>query len=71
MNVAQVSLELDNFMPQPSKFCDYRQCEPSCPVTLAQLYEPSIHFLLLILRLRFTFATLENSLEKQTVVLSL
>lgn len=41
MNVAQVSFELDNFMPQPSKFWDYRQCELPHPVTLAQLYEPS------------------------------
>lgn len=29
---------------------------------------PVTHFLLLILRLQFTLATLENSLEKQTVV---
>lgn len=42
MNVDQVSLELDNFMPQPSKFWDYRQCELPRPVTLTQIYGPSI-----------------------------
>lgn len=71
MNVAQVGLEFGNFMSRlpSSGIIDSVSCHAQSP--LHKFMTPVSHFLLPILRLQFTFATLENSLEKQIVVLSL